>query len=244
MSFSKLGKPGRPRKVKPVEEVEKVEKIEEPAQEENLEAEANIPSINLIIPSAEPEQKVRALGLIGDLDEEKASDVLYGMMSLYKSGIKEELKDPEDPECNEIVVSKLPFEFVISTYGGSALDMFGIYDLMRQIKTSGCEIGTYGLGKVMSAGVLLLASGTKGRRKIGANCRVMIHSVAGGAQGAIHNLATEMDEIQWLQDQYVLRLSEETAMSKKYITNLLKKKVNVYISAEEAVDLGIADEVI
>jgi hypothetical protein len=37
---------------------------------------------------------------------------------------------------------------------------------------------------------------------------------------------------------------EETAMTKKYLMNLLKKKVNVYISAQEAVDLGIADEVI
>ncbi len=230
MVFNKFA---RPKKTNPVEEVS--------AEEEKKD---EVPIFNLIMPSAEPESKVRALGLIGDLDEEKASEVMYGMISLYKSGIKQELKDLDDPECEEIVTTKEPFEFIISTYGGSALDMFGIYDLMRQIKDSGCEIGTYGLGKVMSAGVLLLASGTKGKRKIGANCRVMIHSVAGGSQGAIHNLETEMDEIRWLQDQYIERLVEETKMSENYLRKLLKKKVNVYLSAEEAVELGIADEVI
>ena len=159
-------------------------------------------------------------------------------------GTKETLKEPDNPDCEEFVTTIQPFEFIVSTHGGSASDMFGIYDLMRKMKSEGCEISTYGLGKVMSAGVLLLASGTKGKRRIGANCRVMIHAVAGGSSGAIHNLETEMDEIRWIQEQYISRVVEETAMSKKYLSNLLKKKVNVYLSAQEAVDLGIADEVV
>ena len=72
----------------------------------------------------------------------------------------------------------------------------------------------------------------------------MIHAIAGGSVGEIHSLETEMDEIRWVQDQYIRSLVKETAMSKKYLINLLKKKVNVYISAQDAVDLGIADEVI
>jgi len=166
------------------------------------------------------------------------------MLSLYQTGKKEVLKEPENEDCLETIQVYDPFELIISTHGGSASDMFGIYDLMRKMKTDGCGIHTYGLGKVMSAGVLLLAAGTKGKRRIGANCRVMIHAVIGGSSGAIHNLENEMDEIRWIQEQYILRLAEETAMSKKYLTNLLKKKVNVYISAQEAVDLGIADEVV
>ena len=71
----------------------------------------------------------------------------------------------------------------ISTYGGSADDMFGLYDIMRQVKDTS-EIHTVGVGKVMSAGVLLLAAGTNGKRKIGKRCRVMIHSVIGGNQGS------------------------------------------------------------
>ena len=157
---------------------------------------------------------------------------------------KERLVNPDDPDCTETESYIEPFEFIISTHGGSASDMFGIYDLMRKMKSEGCEIHTYALGKVMSAGVILMAAGTKGNRRIGANSRVMIHSVIGGSSGAIHNLENEMDEIRWIQEQYIARLVEETAMSKKYLTNLLKKKVNVYLSAQEAVDLGIADEVV
>jgi ATP-dependent protease ClpP protease subunit len=72
----------------------------------------------------------------------------------------------------------------------------------------------------------------------------MLHAVAGGSQGEIHDLENEVEEVRWIQEQYILSLVKETAMSKKYLTNLLKKKVNIYIGAEEAVELGIADEVV
>ena len=79
--------------------------------------------------------------------------------------------------------------------------MFAIYDVMNVIKKK-CEVHTYGIGKVMSAGVLLLANGTAGKRKVGKNCRVMIHSCNAGSVGDIHNLKNEMSAIQHQQDQY------------------------------------------
>ena len=121
--------------------------------------------------------------------------------------------------------------------------MFAIYDTMRMIRQE-CEIHTFGLGKVMSAGVLLLAAGTKGKRKIGKNCRVMLHSVIGGSHGSIHNLENEMEEIRFLQEQHIRCLIEETDMTKRYLNKLLNRKMNVYLTAEQAVELGIADEVV
>jgi ATP-dependent Clp protease protease subunit len=136
-----------------------------------------------------------------------------------------------------------PIEFYISSYGGNADDMFALYDIMRQIREE-TEIHTIGMGKVMSAGVLLLAGGTKGKRKIGKNCRVMIHSVIAGNHGNVHNLVNEMEAIQGLQEMYVNSLVEETKMTKPQMKKMLERKVNVYLSAEEAVELGIADEII
>jgi ATP-dependent protease ClpP protease subunit len=52
-----------------------------------------------------------------------------------------------------------------------------------------------------------------------------------------------MEEIRNIQDQYIAVLSEETKMTKRYLRNLMKKKVNVYLSATEAVELGIADKI-
>ena len=184
----------------------------------------------------------RCVGLIGDITEEKASEILYGMLQLRHTGTNTVLVDESKPDgkTKEIYT---PFEIMISTHGGSAADMFSIYDVMRMVQKEGMEINTIGVGKVMSAGVLLLASGTKGKRKIGKHCRVMIHGVSSGAGGQIQDLDNEMAEIKVIEKQYISSLAKETTMSKKYIKNLMKKKINVYIGAEQAVELGIADTI-
>ena len=121
--------------------------------------------------------------------------------------------------------------------------MFSIYDVMCYCKQF-CDIETIGLGKVMSAGTLLLASGTKGKRRLGKHCRVMIHSVNGGSIGELHNLENEMVQMKNLQDNYIQCLSSETDMTKRQIQSLINRKVNVYLSAEEAISKGLADEVL
>ena len=72
----------------------------------------------------------------------------------------------------------------------------------------------------------------------------MIHSVIAGNHGNVHNLVNEMEAIQGLQEMYINSLVEETKMSKTRMKKMLERKVNVYLSAEEAVELGIADEII
>ena len=96
----------------------------------------------------------------------------------------------------------------------------------------------------MSAGVLLLAGGTKGKRRIAKNCRVMIHSVAAGNAGALHDLTNELEAIQDLQDMYTSCLAAETNLTEGDIKEMLNRNVNVYLSATEAVKLGIADIII
>ena len=96
----------------------------------------------------------------------------------------------------------------------------------------------------MSAAVLVLAAGTKGKRKIGKYCRVMIHSVIGGSSGALHDLKNEMKEIQVIQDMYIDALASETKLTKKKLKDMFSKNVNVYLSAEEAVKYGIADIIV
>ena len=138
---------------------------------------------------------------------------------------------------------KKPIDFYISTYGGNADDMFALYDIMKEVQKE-TEIHTIGMGKVMSAGVLLLAGGTPGQRKIGRNCRIMIHSVIGGNQGDLHNLVNEVEAIQELQEMYINCLTQETKMTKSQVKKMLERKVNVYLSAEQAVEYGIADKVL
>ena len=194
---------------------------------------------NKIVVLDKADEMPRVMGICGDLDEEKAGELIYGMISLYENGITYSLKDPED-ENSGVLISYKPFEFVISTLGGNAQEMFGLHDLMRVLRET-CTIHTVGLGKVFSAGTLLLASGTHGLRRIGKNCRVMIHSVLGGNHGPLHNLENEMDEIRWTQDRYIDAMVEETNMTKTHLKKILNRKVNAYFTAAEAVELGIAD---
>ena len=176
-----------------------------------------------------PTPDLRIIGLFSDVSDEKVAELIHAMLYL--------------DEVNTLTEESKPIEFYISTYGGSADDMFGMYDVMRVIRQR-TEIQTVGLGKVMSAGVLLLAAGTKGKRCIGKNCRVMIHSVIGGNHGPLYNLMNEMEAMEQIQEMYSNALIEETNMSKKQLKKLLERKVNVYLSAEEAVELGIADIII
>jgi ATP-dependent Clp protease protease subunit len=131
----------------------------------------------------------------------------------------------------------------VSTYGGSADEMFAIFDIMNHCKKS-CHIETIGIGKVMSAGTLILAAGTKGKRKISKNCRVMLHQVSAGAFGPLFNMTTEIDAIQKLQDQYIAAMASCTNLSKRKLKSLLNERVNVYLTAEEAVEYGLADIII
>jgi len=211
----------------------KFSKLQEPEMPEEL------PPAEIII---EKNDDLRILGLYGELDELKAAHAIVTMIDLAETAVVSLPKDLADPE-SELVETALPMEFLISTPGGSADDMFAIYDVMR-VSREKCDIITYGLGKVMSAGVLILAAGTKGQRKIGKNCRVMIHSVIGGSAGSFHNLQNEMSEIKHIQSAYIKALSEETNMTVAYLKRMLNKKVNIYLSAEEAVELGIADIIV
>ena len=190
---------------------------------------------------APPEQKLRTIGVMGEINDDAGAEVVFGLLSLQNSAVHYEPVDIEDEESDmkEVI---MPIDMVISTPGGNADDMFAIYDTMRSIRDE-VPIKTRGIGKVMSAGVVLLAAGTKGERSIGKNCRVMVHSVIGGHVGPMHQLDNEMEEIRNIQDQYITVLAEETKMTKRYLRNLLKKKVNIYLSATEAVELGIADKI-
>ena len=177
-----------------------------------------------------------AIGLVGDVTEEISSDIIFSLLLMSEKQNKEYnsiISGTEEVIAEEILQAIKPsIDFYIST------------NVMRHIKESSLtELSTYGLGKVMSAGVLLLAAGTKGKRKVGKHCRIMMHSVIGGVTGSMQSLNTEYSEIKHIQDMYISALALETNMTEQGIRKMFKKNTNIYLTAEEAVKLGIADEV-
>jgi ATP-dependent Clp protease protease subunit len=137
-----------------------------------------------------------------------------------------------------IDISK-PVTVYIDTFGGSVDAALLMYDAM---KSCACPIVTVGIGKVMSAGVLLLAAGEPGTRFITENTRVMIHQISGGVVGSLSDMEVSMVETRKMQAIYFDLLSKDTGVP---VQKLLKDVTkDFYMSAEEAVKYGIADKVV
>jgi ATP-dependent Clp protease, protease subunit len=199
--------------------------------------------INNIQPPQDDTPELRTISLYGDISEPRGADVVAALLYLESSSLTQIFENPSDPKSPVLTVAR-PIQMYVSTHGGVASDMFSILDVMDMIKERTCDIETIGIGKVMSAGVPILAAGTPGRRKIGKNCRIMLHNVLAGAGGTIFNMENELEEIKWVQDSYIETLAGYTKMTKTKIKRMLKTQRDVYISAEEAIKLGIADEII
>lgn len=171
-----------------------------------------------------PQKTMHIVSFHGPVDEERCEEAINTILT---------------GDYNENSSIKL----IISTCGGLATEMFGLYDVIRNVRED-LNVSTVGLGKVMSAGVLLLASGTKGNRKIGKHCKVMVHNLQSDMVGSPVSIKNDLEELKRIEGMYIKALSRETNMSKKYIKKLFSKKVDIYLTAKEAVELGIADEVI
>jgi len=65
-----------------------------------------------------------------------------------------------------------------------------------------------------------------------------------GFGGTIFNMENELEEIKWVQDRYIEVLAGYTKLTKPKLKKMLKSQRDIYISAEEAVKLGIADKII
>jgi len=212
-------------------------------EEEEKEDKEKTPIFILDSGAPSRESKIRTITLFGPLDEEKSDNICYGFLTLKEAEKEIIYEEPDDPDSPIKEIKYKPIDFLISTYGGDAMAMFTIYDLMRYIKKE-CDINTFALGKVMSAGVLLLAGGTMGQRKIAKNCRIMMHSISSTHYGSIHNLENEIKETRWLQSQYIKALAAETKMTQKEVREIMDKDMDYYMDAKQAIKYGIADIIV
>ena len=176
------------------------------------------------------------LGLVGDLNEESAQELYHGLMQLnggkvFPNPVGEGEERPED------------VHLLISTGGGAVYDMFGIIDIMNIVKRRR-DIATLGTGKVFSAGVPLLASGTKGKRFVTRNARIMMHRCSAGNMGTTADMKASHDEMRLMEDQMVQVIAENSKLSVGEIHNMFSKNTDEYFSAQEAIEMGLADEII
>jgi len=212
-------------------------------KEEQLDENQIVIINNIQHPTLPTDKELRTINLYGDINERVGADVVAALLYLENSSHMEMPEHPDNTEEMPIVVAR-SIAMLVSTHGGTASDMFSILDVMDMIKERTCDIETIGIGKVMSAGVPILAAGTPGKRAVGRNCRIMLHNVMAGTGGTIFSMENELEEIKWVQERYIETLANYTKLTPSKIKKLLKTQKDVYISAEEAIKMGIADQII
>lgn len=165
--------------------------------------------------------KERIIFIGGPIDDEVANLVIAQMLFL----------ESEDPEKDITIYINSP--------GGVVYSGLAIYDTIQYVKA---DVATYCVGMAASAAALLLAAGTKGKRKALPYSRIMIHQPWGGARGQATEIEIEAREILRLKRIGNDILARHTGKPVEEIERDTER--NYYMSAEEALEYGIVDGIL
>lgn len=134
-----------------------------------------------------------------------------------------------------------PIKIVFNSPGGSVLDGLALFDYIQQLRDQGHEITTVGLGMAASMGGILLQAGDW--RVMGKNAWMLIHEVSSVAWGKASEQEDQLKFVRRLQDRCVEILASRANISKDQIKRKWKK-LDWWLSAEEALEAGFVDEVV
>lgn len=151
--------------------------------------------------------------------------------------------EAEDPDSDIL--------FYINSPGGSVTAGLSIYDTMQFIKP---DVSTIVIGQAASMGSFLAQAGAPGKRIVLPESRTMIHRVSSGTRGtsgSVHVQELEfedakrhLDESKYLNKRLTELYVRHNSKNKSYDDLFDTMKFDTFLSAEEAVKYGLADEVI
>ena len=126
----------------------------------------------------------------------------------------------------------------INSNGGDLNSAFALIDVMKQSK---CPIRVIGLGSICSAAFMIFSSGTKGERYIANNTSIMCHQYSDGMEGKHHDIKSRFKELELTNTRMIEVLKENTELETRTIKSKLLCPTDVWLTAEELIELGIAD---
>jgi ATP-dependent Clp protease protease subunit len=136
---------------------------------------------------------------------------------------------------------KRTLKLYINTVGGDLYETFGLIDVMRD---SYHHISTIGIGAVMSAGVLVFASGKHGERYIGKNAGVMNHQHSDSIEAKMHDMKAQMKENNNCEQRCMQILRDATGYSLADVRKKFNNPSDQYLTAKQLVELKIADHIL
>lgn len=130
-------------------------------------------------------------------------------------------------------------QFYINSPGGSITSGMAIYDTMQYIKP---DVSTICIGMAASMGAFLLSSGAKGKRIALPNAEIMIHQPSGGSKGQATDIEIQAKRILKMKEKLNKMLAANTGKTVEKISADCER--DNFMSAEEAKDYGLIDQVI
>lgn len=134
---------------------------------------------------------------------------------------------------------KRDIKLYINSPGGSVYDGLAIIDTMNYVQP---DVQTIGIGLQASMGAMLLSCGAKGKRFALPNARVMIHQPSSGTEGKVTDQEITLRESIYVKQRLIEIFAEQTGKSVKQVEQDMDR--DNWMSAEEAKEYGIIDEVI
>ena len=165
--------------------------------------------------------KERVIFLTGQVEDHMANLIVAQLLFL----------ESENPEKDIYIYINSP--------GGSVTAGLAIYDTMRYIK---CDIATVCVGQAASMGAFLLSGGTKGKRYVLPNARVMIHQPLGGFQGQATDFEIHAREILTIKEKLNRLMAEHCGKTLEEVVRDTER--DNFLSAQQAVDYGLVDQIL
>lgn len=129
----------------------------------------------------------------------------------------------------------------INSTGGDLYQAFGLIDVMQ---ASPHVVRCVGIGAVMSAAFLIFSAGDKGHRYAAKNTSFMCHQFSESMENKYHDLKATMKENDLCNERMVNILKEATGLAPSVIKKKLLPASDVYLTTDEVIELGIADNIL
>ena len=129
----------------------------------------------------------------------------------------------------------------INSFGGDLHQAFALIDVMQVSKY---PVRTIGIGTIMSAAFLIFASGDKGNRYIAQNTGIMCHQFSESTEGKYHDIRAALKESENANAKMVEILRAATGLTVAKVKSKLLPASDVYLTAQDLVDLSVADHIL
>lgn len=140
--------------------------------------------------------------------------------------------------------TKEPVTIIISSFGGSIYECLSTISRMERMQEDGYIIKTIVDAKAMSCGSLISQCGSKGYRYANRYATLLYHQVSSGAIGTLAELNTDIKETERLWELIKGITLKHTNVTDEWMENLRTYNRDLYLIPQEALELGIIDEII